>query len=93
MAASETLDMSRGELTADIEIVEAILRLCGVKYQEGRDLSGRPFWFSSPRSKTGPHWHIFFSPDGSCRLFDFKDEDSAFVVGRPCSACMTGWGR
>lgn len=85
--------LSRSTDLTDIEIVDAILRLCGVGYQDGRDQSGRPFWFGSLKSNVNVHWHIFFSPDGTCRLFDLKDEDSASVVGRPCKACTAAWGR
>lgn len=80
-------------LMGDIEIVETILRLCGVRYQERRDTSGRPFCFSSPRSNAGPHWHIFFSSDGSCRLYNLKDADSVVMFGKPCAACSDSWGR
>ena len=91
------VDKSRGEPLTDWDLVQYILKICGIDFRAEKDKSlspaPKPYWISSPPSKVATHWHIFFSADGSVRLFDSRDENSYVVIGRPCTGCTAEYAK
>lgn len=62
----------------DYDLITWILAVCGVPFADARDSSGLPLEVCSPLLNEGPHWHMFFTVNGT--YIEHR-------IGRPCTAC------